>query len=76
MNKFISYQKQYVNKISDAIDRNLEEFMQSADSHSKMLRPFLREFAKASQGGKRIRADLVILSYQLFGGQNRSFSKR
>ncbi len=70
MNKFISYQKQYVNKISDAIDRNLEEFMQSADSHSKMLRPFLREFAKASQGGKRIRADLVILSYQLFCGQN------
>ena len=70
MNKFISYQNQYVNKISDAINRNLDDFVQSVDSHSKILSPFFREFVKASQGGKRIRADLVLLSYQLFGGQN------
>ena len=71
MDEFIQYAESNSDLINKKIAEVLSEMKQYINNNAEALIPYFEEFVKANEGGKRIRANLAVLAYQLFGGQNK-----
>lgn len=64
----------YLKKAASECDREVEMILvknlNEAEKTDKKLIPLLQAFGKSCQGGKRIRAALVKLGYQIAGGES------
>lgn len=68
---FVNYLKNNQPVINQVLEKLLKDFQKEHGKNSQ-IKPLLAEFIKSSEDGKRVRAILIVLGYELFGGKKTS----